>query len=106
MAISTSRVTEKPPGRRPIDTRTLPRSGSTSDRCGAPRARGGADFRICPLVGESEWSTGRRGAALRRTKQKLGPRVGLVHGRMKAAERDAAMAAFAGAGSISWWRRP
>jgi ATP-dependent DNA helicase RecG len=50
---------------------------------------------VCPLVEESEKidlaAAQDRAAMLR---QVLGPKVGLVHGKMKAAERDAAMTAF------------
>ncbi len=51
---------------------------------------------MCPLVEESEVldvaAAEERKAALEAS---FGPRVGLVHGRMKGAEKDAAMAAFA-----------
>ena len=57
--------------------------------------RGARAYWVCPLVEESEKidlaAAEERAVMLR---QALGAKVGLVHGKMKAAERDAAMAAF------------
>jgi ATP-dependent DNA helicase RecG len=57
--------------------------------------RGQRAYWVCPLVEESELSdlaaAKERAAGLRKI---LGAKVGLVHGQMKAAERDMAMAAF------------
>jgi ATP-dependent DNA helicase RecG len=92
-----SRLTEKPAGRRPIDTRTVPleRLDEVVERIRAATATGAKAYWVCPLVEESEAvdlaAAEERFAAL---KAALGPVVGLMHGRMKAAERDAAMAAF------------
>jgi ATP-dependent DNA helicase RecG len=92
-----SRLTEKPAGRRPIDTRTVPleRLGEVVERIRAAAAGGAKAYWVCPLVEESEVvdlaAAEERYAAL---KAALGPIVGLVHGRMKPAERDAAMADF------------
>jgi ATP-dependent DNA helicase RecG len=94
-----SRLDEKPPGRRPIATRTLPLARldeviAAVRRAIANRAK---VYWICPLVDESEKidlaAASQRHQELR---EALGPRVGLVHGKMPAAEKDAAMAAFAG----------
>jgi len=99
--LDVSRLTEKPPGRQPIDTRTLPLERLDEVVAAVRRAvDGGARvFWICPLVGESDLvdlaAAEQRFAEL---KESFGARVGLVHGRMKAAERDAAMAAFAEGG--------
>src|SRR5690606_14164697 len=93
-----SRLVEKPPGRRPVDTRTVPLDRLDEVVEGVARAvgRGARAFWVCPLVDESESvdlaAAAERHAALR---QRFGERVGLVHGRMAAAERDATMAAFA-----------
>jgi ATP-dependent DNA helicase RecG len=100
--LETSRLTEKPAGRRPIDTRTLPLERLEEVVGGVARAirQGARVYWICPLVQESELvdlaNAEARAADLRR---RLGPRIGLVHGQQKAAERDAAMAGFA-AGEI------
>ena len=96
--IDASRLTEKPAGRQPIDTRTVPleRLHEVADglkRAIAHRAR---IYWVCPLVDESEAvdlaAATERHRMLRQT---FGDRVGLVHGKQKAAERDATMAAFA-----------
>ncbi len=92
-----SRLTEKPAGRRPIETRAMPldRLDEVVERVRAAAARGAKAYWVCPLVEESEMldvaAAEERYAALGET---LGPVVGLVHGRMKPDERDRAMAAF------------
>jgi ATP-dependent DNA helicase RecG len=92
-----SRLTEKPAGRRPVRTVTLPleRLDELVGRVGEAMAGGQKVFWICPLVEESEeagvMSAEDRHAALRRT---FGESVGIVHGRMKGTEKDAAMHAF------------
>jgi ATP-dependent DNA helicase RecG len=93
-----SRLTEKPAGRQPIDTRALPLERLDEVIGGIARALdGGAKvYWVCPLVEESEASdlaaAEARCAALR---ARFGTRVGLVHGRMKGKNKDAVMAAFA-----------
>jgi len=92
-----SRLTEKPAGRRPIETRALPlsRLDEVVARIRAAVAGGAKAYWVCPLVEESEMldvaAAEERFAALATA---LGPVVGLVHGRMKAAERDRVMARF------------
>ena len=96
MDVSTLR--EKPPGRQPIETRALPleRIGDVVARLQSAIAQGARAYWICPLVAGSEAldvaAVEERYAAL---KQIFGPQAGLVHGKMKGAERDTAMAAFA-----------
>jgi ATP-dependent DNA helicase RecG len=96
--LDVSRLTEKPPGRQPIDTRALPLERLDEMIQAVARAiKGGARvYWVCPVIEESE--TGDLAAAVDRAaqlKQLFGDRVGLVHGRMKAAEKDATMIAFA-----------
>jgi ATP-dependent DNA helicase RecG len=93
-----SRLDEKPPGRQPVDTRTLPTTRLDDVVSAVARAEGeGAQiFWICPLVEESEvlplTAVEDRYAAL---VDRFGEdKVGLVHGRMKSAEKDANMEAF------------
>jgi ATP-dependent DNA helicase RecG len=92
-----SRLTGKPPGRRPVETRVLPASRLDEVIAALKRAlaKGARAYWVCPLVEESE-NTDLAAAEERAVmlRQALGPKVGLVHGRMKGAERDAAMAAF------------
>ena len=92
-----SRLTEKPAGRRPIRTVTLPldRLDDLVGRIHDALADGQKIYWICPLVEESEevkvMAAEDRFAMLQ---EEFGARVGLVHGRMKGAEKDEAMRAF------------
>ncbi len=93
-----SRLDEKPPGRKPIDTRVVPLARMDEMVAGVGRAiSGGARvYWVCPLVEESETSD--LAAAEERHRhlsQVFGERVGLVHGRMKGAAKDKVMAEFA-----------
>ncbi|KAA5605648.1 ATP-dependent DNA helicase RecG [Roseospira marina] len=96
-----SRLDEKPPGRQPIETVVLPTQRLPDVIAAIQRAiaAGNKVYWVCPLVAESE--TDDVAAAEGRyedLRQILGGRVGLVHGRMKAAEKDAVMERFAGEG--------
>lgn len=94
-----SRLTEKPANRKPIDTRVLPLSRLQEVMGSLQRAlNGGAKiYWICPLVEESE-SIDLAAAEERHETLRVqyGEKVGLVHGRMKAPERDEVMRRFAG----------
>ncbi len=88
----------KPPGKQPVDTRAMPLSRLDEVVAGVQRAidNGARAFWVCPLVEENEQldmaAAEERHAALGRI---FGPdKVGLVHGRMKAREKDRAMEAF------------
>ena len=98
-----SRIVEKPPGRKPVDTRvvSLDRLEEVADRVVRAAMDGVQIYWVCPLVVESE-NSDLAAAEDRYTylQARLGDRVGLVHGRMKAAEKDAVMAAFA-AGTLA-----
>jgi ATP-dependent DNA helicase RecG len=93
-----SELREKPAGRQPIDTRTIPldRLDEVEDAIGRALAEGKRAYWVCPLVEESEKSdlaaAEDRHEELRR---KFGGVVDLVHGKMKGTEKDAAMARFA-----------
>ncbi len=92
-----SRLDEMPPGRQPIDTRVmaLDRVPDMVDALGRHIAAGGQAYWVCPLVEESEMSD--RAAAEARAQSlrlRFGPKVALVHGRMKGPEKDAVMASF------------
>jgi ATP-dependent DNA helicase RecG len=96
--MESSRLTEKPAGRKPIATRTLPLSRIEEVIAAIERAlaTGARVYWVCPLVEESEVSdladAEARHADL---KQRFGDVVALVHGRMKGPEKDAAMTQFA-----------
>jgi len=92
------KLTEKPPGRQPIDTRVMPLERLDDVVAGVQRQidRGAQIFWVCPLVEESEVSdlaaATERGADLA---ARFGAgMVGLVHGRQKGSEKDAVMARF------------
>jgi ATP-dependent DNA helicase RecG len=93
-----SRLTEKPPGRTPVETRVLPVEKLDQVIGGLRRAtdQGARVYWVCPLVSESEAidlaAAEERHAMLKRM---LGDGVGLIHGRMKASEKDAVMDDFA-----------
>ncbi len=92
-----SQIDELPPGRQPIETRVMvaERLDEVVDGLGRHLAAGGQAYWVCPLVEGSE--TGDEAAAELRAvmlKARFGGGVGLVHGRMKPAEKDAVMAAF------------
>ena len=99
--IEVSRLTEKPAGRQPIDTRVLPveRLDEVIPALKRAIAKKARIYWICPLVEETDESdfaaATERHSAL---SEIFGDRVGLVHGRQKAAERDHTMAEFAAGG--------
>ncbi len=92
-----SALTEKPPGRKPIDTRTVPNERMDDVVQGLRRAlAGGAQaYWVCPLVETTETldvaAATERFAGLTAL---FGEEVDLLHGRMRPQEKDAAMARF------------
>lgn len=92
-----SRLTDKPAGRKPIKTVSvsLDRLDEIINRVGAAIADGQKVYWVCPLVEESEKidlaAVEDRHRVLEHA---LGQKVSLVHGRMTADEKDAAMADF------------
>lgn len=92
-----SRLDEMPPGRQPIETRVVSdeRLGEVIEALGRHMEAGRQAYWVCPLVEESETSD--LAAAEERARDlrtRFGERVGVVHGRMKGAEKDEVMAAF------------
>ncbi|CAN7183411.1 ATP-dependent DNA helicase RecG [Brevundimonas sp. LjRoot202] len=96
--LEVSRLTEKPPGRTPVTTAVLPlaRIGEVAKRLKAALDSGAQAYWICPLVAESE-ATDLAAAEARATdlRRIMGVEVGLAHGQMAGAEREAVMAEFA-----------
>ncbi len=94
-----SQLDEKPAGRPPIETRVMPvakipeLAAKLKDLCARRKTQA---YWVCPLVEESEKTdliaAKARFAELQRI---FGDRVGLVHGQMKGADKDAAMERFA-----------
>jgi len=93
-----SRLPDKPAGRLPIETRVMPieRLDDVTRALKRSLDGGAGVYWVCPLVEESEVldvaAAEDRHAYL---KKFFGEAVGLVHGRMKGKEKDAAMEAFA-----------
>ncbi len=93
-----SELREKPAGRQPIDTRTIPlsRLGEVEDAVGRALAEGQRAYWVCPLVEDSEKiDLAAAEARFKELQEKFGDAVDLIHGRMKGADKDAAMARFA-----------
>lgn len=95
--LESSQLREKPAGRKPIDTRTIPldRLSEVVDALARRLANGDKAYWVCPLVEESELidlaAAEERYAHL---KGRFGEEVEVIHGRMKGPEKDAAMARF------------
>jgi len=93
-----SELREKPAGRQPIDTRTLPlgRLEEVIGAVGRALDEGRRVYWVCPLVDDSEnvdlAAAEERFAELKR---RFGEQVDLVHGRLKGADKDRAMERFA-----------
>jgi ATP-dependent DNA helicase RecG len=93
-----SRLTEKPAGRKPVDTRVMPLDRIEQVIAGVGRAleTGAKAYWVCPLVEESEVSDmAAAEARFADLRARFGDTVALVHGRMKGPDKDAAMARFA-----------
>ncbi len=96
--LDVSQLNERPPGRQAIDTRviSLDRLEDVYDGLARAIAMGGRAYWVCPLVEISEKidlaAAEERAADLA---QRFGDQVGLIHGRLKGVEKDAAMRAFA-----------
>lgn len=98
-----SKLDEKPPGRKPVDTRAIPldRLHQVVSGLGRALSTGAQVYWVCPLVEESdEVDAAAAEERYRHLQEMFGDRVGLVHGRMKPADKDAVMARFA-AGEIT-----
>ncbi len=93
-----SRLDEKPPGRAPVDTRLVnqERLEEIVDAVGRAIATDAKVYWVCPLVEESELSDlAAAEARFAHLKERFGANVALLHGQMKAADKDAAMERFA-----------
>jgi ATP-dependent DNA helicase RecG len=99
-----SSIDEMPPGRTPVETRVISEEKlpDVIDGLGRHIAAGGQAYWVCPLVEESEKSDAAAAEERSRVlKLRFGEdKVGLVHGRMKGADKDSVMARFA-AGNLA-----
>jgi ATP-dependent DNA helicase RecG len=92
-----SQLDEMPPGRQPIETRVISedRLPEVVEALVRHLADGGQAYWVCPLVEESEKSDmAAAEARAEMLRARFGDAVGLVHGRMKPADKDATMQAF------------
>ncbi len=98
--LDVSVIDELPPGRTPVSTRVLPeeRAGEVWEFVRKSVAAGRQAYVVYPVIEESEKDTGLK-AAIRmydELRRKVFPefKLGLLHGRMSAEEKDAAMRRF------------
>lgn len=95
--LDVSKLDEKPPGRKPVDTLLLPteKMDTLIERLKKKTQEGSRVYWVCPLVEESELidlaAAEERFDILRQT---FGERTGLIHGRLKPAEKDTVMEKF------------
>ena len=91
-------IDELPPGRTPITTAILSQDKRESiiDRLQAAISNGRQAYWVCTLIEESEklQCMAATNTAQNLQEQLTSARVGLIHGRMKALEKEATMAAF------------
>ncbi len=96
--LDTSVIDELPPGRKPVETVVVAQSRRPEvvERVRVACAQGRQAYWVCTLIEESEvlQCQAAEEAAVTLTEALPGLRVGLVHGRMKSAEKSAVMAAF------------
>ncbi|GGY42426.1 ATP-dependent DNA helicase RecG [Parvularcula lutaonensis] len=93
-----SQIREKPPGRKPVDTRAIPLARLNDVVAGVRRAMdaGGQVYWVCPLVEANDQLEATAAEERFAHLQTLfGDQVELVHGKMKGPEKDAAVARFA-----------
>jgi ATP-dependent DNA helicase RecG len=87
-----------PPGRKPVQTVVLPeqRRSELVERVREHCARGHQAYWVCPLIEESEALDSQAALQLERELAAALPdmKLGLIHGRLRAAERDGVMRAF------------
>ena len=96
--IDSTELREKPAGRQPIDTRTIPleRLNEIVDAVGRALHEERRVYWVCPLVEESELiDLAAAQDRFRTLTARFGGVVDLVHGKMKGPDKDAAMARFA-----------
>ncbi len=96
--LDTSIIDELPPGRQPVTTIAVPdtRRGEIVERVRSACSDGQQAYWVCPLIEESEVLDYQAAEASYAMLTEALPelRVGLVHGRMRPAEKDRGMQAF------------
>ena len=91
-----SKLDEMPPGRTPIDTRVISVERTDEIVNGLARhiSADGQAYWVCPLVEDDGSGDAAAEARAEALKARFGDVVGLVHGRMKPADKDAVMDRF------------
>jgi ATP-dependent DNA helicase RecG len=96
--LDTSVIDELPPGRQPVSTIAVPdtRRSEIVERVRSACASGQQAYWVCPLIEESEILDYQAAEASYQVLSEALPelRVGLVHGRMRPAEKERGMQAF------------
>ena len=96
--LDTSVIDELPPGRQPVSTIAVPdtRRGEIVERVRSACASGQQAYWVCPLIEESDVLDYQAAEASYQMLTEALPdlRVGLVHGRMRPAEKERGMRAF------------
>jgi ATP-dependent DNA helicase RecG len=96
--LDTSVIDELPPGRQPIETAVLPdsRRADVVARVHAACREGQQAYWVCTLIEDSETLEAQAAAEAHRDLSEALPelRIGLVHGRMKPAEKEQTMTGF------------
>ena len=96
--LDTSVIDELPPGRQPVSTIAIPESrrGEIVERVRSACASGQQAYWVCPLIEESEVLDYQAAEASYQMLTEALPdlRIGLVHGRMRPAEKERGMKAF------------
>ncbi len=96
--LDVSRLTEKPAGRKPVTTTAVSAGRVEEVIDGIRRAvdRGAQVYWVCPLIEASDFlDLATAEARFAHLKQTFGGKVGLMHGGLAPAAKDATMAAFA-----------
>ncbi|MEM1086481.1 MAG: ATP-dependent DNA helicase RecG [Pseudomonadota bacterium] len=94
--LDVSILDEKPAGRQPVETRAIPdtRMESVVDAVGRAIKRGERAFWVCPRVDADDEDGSSAVARAAMLRDQLRVPVGLVHGRLKGEEKDAALETF------------
>ncbi len=96
--LDTSVIDELPPGRQPVSTVAVPetRRGEVIERVRSACTSGQQAYWVCPLIEESEVLDYQAAQASYQMLTESLPdlRIGLVHGRMRPAEKERGMTAF------------
>ncbi len=92
-----SSIDELPPGREPVVTVAMAQSrrGEVIERLRAACARGRQAYWVSPVIEASDWAEAAEDIHAELTDALPGMRIALVHGRLKAKDKQAVMNAFA-----------